>query len=138
MKPSRTALHAVLFVGLLSAAVAVGCGQTNLHGQPILSNVDQVTLAQVLKDPATFKDKEVVLQGNYGGHCCPTDFNYKEGTNAVECYYPGFDVPHSKPGRPVQIHAVVRMRDRHEEHAAEGKAETGPEVYLDAKGVRFQ
>ena len=141
MNTSRKGLLVVLLLGASSLGLVAGCGKKELHGQPIPSDVPAVTLEQVMKDPTAFKDREVILQGNYGGHCCATDFNYKEGTNAAECYYPGFEVPHTQAGRPVKIHAVVRVRDKHEEagkQVAEGRAETGPEVYLEAKGVQFK
>lgn len=141
MKIPRRTLLVVLLVGALSLGLAAGCGNKELYGQKIPSNVPAVTLEQVMHDPTAFKDREVILQGNYGGHCCATDFNYKEGTNAAECNYPGFDVPQMQTGRPVKIHAVVRVRDKHEEagdQVAEGRTEIGPEVYLEAKGVQFK
>jgi hypothetical protein len=122
---------AVLGAAFMAILLVAGCNKSPQQlGQAIPSDVPSATLAEIQKNAAAYKDKEVLLTGNYGGHCCPTDFNYKEGLNGVECYYPGFDVPETKVGRPVSIYAIVRVRQ--EEGAKE------PQVHLEAKGVEFK
>lgn len=70
----------------------VGCDkQQEQYGQPFPDEVAVVKMEEILKNPQAHKDRGVVLEGNYGGHCCPTDFIYKEELEAVECYYPGLN-----------------------------------------------
>lgn len=114
----------------LALMFAAGCMQKTELGQPIPANATPAKLADIMENPVAYKGREVVLTGNYAGHCCPTDFNYKEGVHAVECYYPGFKVPETKPGRPVKIYGVVQVRQ--EEGAKE------PQVHVEAKGVEFK
>lgn len=122
-----------------------GCGKQERLGQPIPSDVPTAKLAQIMKNPAAYKDKEVVLQGNYAGHCCATDFIYKEGLNGAEVYYPGFSVPQGKSGRPVKIYSIVRVRgvvkeesEKTEKGEVENKESKEIQVYLEAKGVQFK
>lgn len=121
-----TALAGIAFALVLVA----GCAQKTELGQPIPGDAKSAKLADIMQNPAAYKNKEVMLTGNYAGHCCPTDFNYKEGVHAVECYYPGFKVPETKPGRPVKIYGVVQVRQ--EEGAKEAQ------VHVEAKGVEFK
>lgn len=132
MKPlTKNVSRAVVFAAFVSAVVFVsGCAQKTELGQPIPSDATTAKLADIMQNPAAFKNMEVVLTGNYAGHCCPTDFNYKEGVYGVECYYPGFEVPETKLGRPVKIYGVVQVRQ--EEGAKEAQ------VHLEAKGVEFK
>lgn len=126
-----------IVTGVVVAGIALGlmfvagCSQkTELLGQPIPANATAAKLSDIMQNPAAFKNKEVVLTGNYAGHCCPDDFNYKEGVHAVECYYRGFKVPETKPGRSVKIYGVVQVKQ--EEGAKE------PQVHLEAKGADFK
>lgn len=132
MKPlTKNVSSAVVFAAIVSAVVFVsGCAQKTEFGQPIPADGTEAKLADIMQNPAAYKNREVVLTGNYAGHCCPTDFNYKEGVYGVECYYPGFEVPETKLGRPVKIYGVVQVRQ--EEGAKEAQ------VHLEAKGVEFK
>lgn len=82
-------------------------------GQAIPKNVPQVKLAEILKSPAKYKGKEVVLQGNYGSRCCATDFNYKEGLDGIEITPSGFDNwQNLKKGTPIKVYGLVNVIER--------------------------
>lgn len=146
MRHYRWATKAV--VGMAAIALALGCARgaakVERFGSAVPEGGSTVKLADVLERPDAYDGQAVVLEGTYAGHCCATDFNYKEGTDAVECYYPGFEVPERKAGRPVRIHATVRVKGGGEagksaEEPSEDKAGAGEaHVALDAKGVEFR
>lgn len=96
-------------------------------GQAIPKNTPTVKLAEILKTPAKFKEKEVVLQGNYGSKCCASDFNYKEGLDGIEVSPSGFDNWQSlKKGTPIKIYGVINVIER-------GGGESI--VHVEAKGL---
>lgn len=107
MKQTITTL--ILALSLLTSASALA----EQMGQAIPKNVAQVKLSEILKSPAKYKGKEVVLQGNYGSKCCATDFNYKEGLDGIEISPSGFDNwQNLKKGTPVKIYGVVNVIER--------------------------
>lgn len=82
-------------------------------GQAIPKSAQQVKLSEILKSPAKYKGKEVVLQGNYGSKCCATDFNYKEGLDGIEITPSGFDNwQNLKKGTPIKVYGVVNVIER--------------------------
>jgi hypothetical protein len=82
-------------------------------GQAIPKDAQQVKLSEILKSPAKYKGKEVVLQGNYGSKCCATDFNYKEGLDGIEITPSGFDNwQNLKKGTPIKVYGVVNVIER--------------------------
>lgn len=82
-------------------------------GQAIPKNATHIKLAEIMKTPAKYKGKEVVLQGNYGSMCCASDFNYKEGLDGVEVSPKGFEGwQNLKKGTPVKIYGVVDVIER--------------------------
>jgi hypothetical protein len=78
------ALASKLSVVAFSAVLLAGCGERGQLGRPIPSHVAVAKLGDILKDLAAYKDREVLLEGNYGSYCCPSDFSYKEGLEAIE------------------------------------------------------
>lgn len=131
-----------LGLAALVLVLALGCakgkspkGET--FGTTVPSGPATATLAEILKNPSTYDGREVVLQGTYAGHCCATDFNYKEGVDMVECYYPGFEVPKQRPGGPVRIQAKVVTKGAGEPEAGE-EGEATAHVMLQATGVEFK
>lgn len=124
----KLVLFCAVFTLFLIPEISLAAGEK--FGEAADPKVPQVKLAEIMKNPAAYKNQEVVLEGNYAGHCCPTDFNYKEGVHGVECYYPGFNVPKTKAGRPVKIYATVRVRQQEDDKE--------PQVHLEAKGVQFK
>lgn len=85
-------------------------------------NQNHAKLQEILENPGAFNGKEVVLEGNFGGACCETDFFYKEGLNSCEVYPQGFANPKVALGAPIRIIGTVK--------ATQKKTETGEENYL--------
>lgn len=129
---------AALFT-LLGVILLAGCSKAQF-GQPIPAHVQAVKLADILKDPASYKDREVVLEGNYGYYCCPDDFSYREGLEGIEVAPVGFASPKAERGRPIRIYGVVRVGEkRREEHEEEQKEEgEHHDFFIEAKGVQFK
>ena len=143
MNVRRSSVLVILLVGALSIGFLVGCGKQGQFGQPIPSNVTAVKLTDILEKPAGYKDKEVLLDLNYGSYCCADDFSCKEGYEGVEVVPAGFPSVKAKPGQPVRVFGVVRVGERqhaHEEekNEGEGKTEKHHELYIEAKGVQLK
>lgn len=124
--------------------LASGCGRQSQLGLPIPASVAEVKLADLAKNPSAYKDREVVLDVNYGSYCCADDFSCKQGMEAVEVVPKGFESPKAKTGKPVRVYGVVRL-GAHEEgekkEAGEKEGEKGEEhhdYYIEAKGVQFK
>lgn len=128
----------------LGLMLATGCGRQSQLGLPIPASIAEVKLQDLAKNPSAYKDREVVLDLNYGSYCCPDDFSCKQGMEAVEVVPKGFASPKSETGKPVRIYGVLRL-GAHEEgekkEAGEKKEEKGEEhhdYYIEAKGVQFK
>lgn len=107
------------------------------YGEAIPKNSKVVKLKEILEHPDTSKDKEVVLEGNYGNNCCASDFVYKEGIEAVEVYPKGFPTPELKRGKPIKVYGIVRSVEKGVK-PREGKEEGFREIYIEAKGVEVK
>lgn len=135
----KTGFLVVVFVAVTLALT--GCGKNKVwYGEAIPDNVKVVKLKAVLEAPKEYEDKEVVLEGNFGGVCstsCATDFNYKEGLERVEVYPKGFATPKLDKGKPIRVYGVVRSIEKKTE-SKEEKEEERHEVYIEAKGVEVR
>jgi len=87
---------------ILLLILLVGHSQGEQMGEPLPEHIQVVKLKQILGNAQAYKDREVILEGNYGYYCCPSDFSYKEGLETVEVAPIGFNTPKAKPGRPVK------------------------------------
>ena len=127
----------MLFLAMTLTLLGWDKGKTRF-GETIPDSVEVVKLEEILKNPQEYKDKEVVLEGNYGNYCCASDFVYKEGLEAVEVYPKGFPTPKLKMGTPIKVYGIVRSIEKKAE-AKEAKEkeeeEEHHEVYIEAKGV---
>ncbi|MEM5799954.1 MAG: hypothetical protein QXZ43_04810 [Candidatus Aenigmatarchaeota archaeon] len=120
----------------------LGCRESK-YGQAIPANIKVVKLKEIIKNPENYKDKEVVLEGNFGGICCAADFNYKEGSEVVEVYPKGFSIPKLNRGKPIRIYGVVRTIKKMVEANEDTKEgtnnqEKSQEVYIEAKGMQVK
>lgn len=130
-----------LFVVCLLALIVMlcGCGERKQYGAPMNAETSVATLKEIAQDPAAYKDKPVVLRGNYGFYCCPADFSYKEGFEVVAVAPQGFGAPKLKTGTPVTIQGIVRVGHPPEaEGETSGKAEEAAEFYIEAQGVTLR
>ena len=106
------------------------------YGEAIPNNIKVVKLEKILQNPKEYKDKEVILEGNYGNYCCASDFVYKEGLEAIEVYPKGFPTPKLDRGKPIRVYGIVRSVEKAVESKEKSKEqEEHHEVYIEAKGV---
>lgn len=123
---------------LITTLTLVGWGQgKSRYGEIIPDTVKVVKLKEILQNPKEYKDKEVVLEGNFGGVCCATDFKYKEGLDMVEVYPKGFSNPKLVIGKPIRLYGIVRSIEKSVKSEAETEEEHH-EVYIEAKGVEVK
>jgi len=102
----------------------IGCSKPRVHyGEAIPGKVAIVKLKEIVEHPGEYKDKEVVLEGNFAGSCCTTDFFYKEGLEMIEVYPQDFSNPELDMGKPIRVYGIVRGMEKTKS------------VYLEAKGV---
>lgn len=101
----------LMFLILSLSSVGWGKGKV-YYGEAIPSNLTVVKLKDILENPKDYKDKEIILEGNFGTPCCATDFNYKEGLDLVEVYPKGFPIPNIKRGKPMRIYGIVRVVEK--------------------------
>jgi hypothetical protein len=131
-----------VFLASIWGITFVGCSQQAHFGQPIPSRVPVAKLADILKDPASYKDREVLLEGTYGSYCCASDFSYREGLEGIVVAPSGFDSPKADRGHPIQIYGLVRLGKTPEEQEG-GESEKEEEefhhdAYIEAKGVQLK
>jgi len=133
-------MRKVFVLASLNLILLVGHSQGEQMGEPFPEHVQVVMLKQILGNAQAYKNREVILKGNYGYYCCPSDFSYKEGLETVEVAPVGFDTPRAKPGRPVRIYGIVRLSEKRQEIEEEKEQEEteGSHVHIEAKGMEFK
>ncbi len=77
---------------------------------------DIVKLKDIMDNPKVYKNKEVVLEGNFGGICCASDFFYKEGVDSCEVYPKGIQAPKAAIGTPIRLKGTVKATQKGEEY----------------------
>lgn len=128
--------RSILIVAFLVVTLTLaGCGKGKArYGEAIPNNVEVVKLKVILENPDAYKGKEVVLEGNFGGVCCPSSFNYKEGLEMVEVYPQGFSNPKLDRGKPIRVYGVVRSIEKKVE-SKKGEKEEQHKIHIEGKGV---
>lgn len=146
MKTKNT-ITTTIAAGVVCLWVLVsGCSRQNQLGLPIPASVAEIKLEDLAKNPSAYKDREVVLDVNYGSYCCPSDFSCKQGMEGVEVVPKGFATPKSATGKPLRVYGIVRLgkheeageKKEAEEKKEEKKGEEHHEYYIEAKGVQFK
>lgn len=88
-----------------------GCSEkTNQFGNSIPSNLSQTKLADIIKKPADYKNKQVLVEGVFAKCCdsCTDEFFCKEGINQIKVYTKGFSISKIKEGRIVKIYGEIK------------------------------
>lgn len=100
-----------LAVFLLLASIRVGTVEgKGLYGQTAPDNVAAVKLKEISENHQKYKDKEVAIEGFYGGECggC-AGFFLKDGLETVEVYPQTFKSPRLDKGKPIRVYGIVRV-----------------------------
>ena len=133
----RKSLTYLAGIGLLVLAAACSKAQSGAqYGDAIDPNAQKVTLAELVKNPAQYEGKLVVVDGEYGGKCAGDDgdFYFKNKFDMIEADPPTPKViDELQKGMPVRLYGTVKVR--------RGTAEPGgpaPEAHVKiaAKGVQ--
>lgn len=123
----------LLVIFLAITLILAGCSEGKVrYGEAISKNVKVVKLKEIMKNLEGYKDHKVMLEGNFGGACCSTDFFYKEGLEMVEVYPKGFLNPKLKIGNPIRIYGIVKVIER------KINLKKNYIIYLEAKGVEVR
>lgn len=136
---------------MMIAAVLLGCSKgKETIGQPIDPQAKVVRLQEVLSNPQAYDGQTLVIEGNFSGACCASDFIFKDGVASTEVLVSKeCPMPSTKAGSRMKVWGTVSVKvEAHEEageasesragEAAEQKgqaAEKGAEVRIAAKGI---
>lgn len=96
---------------LISICVFVfGCGEASKKGADIPKSVQVNKLADILTNPADYKGKNVLIEGNFSACCgddCGDEFNIKEGTYVIKAETEGFEIPKMTEGQPIRVYGTL-------------------------------
>jgi hypothetical protein len=90
-----------------------------------------------VENPILFKDKEVVLEGHFGGVCCGSDFFYKEGLLTIEAYPRDFNNPKCELGNPIRVYGTVKVMEKIVE-AQKGVEQNEYHISIVARGLEVK
>ena len=115
-----------LVLGLL-----VACGRNTTpprFGAAIDKTAPEVSLAQLVAQPAAYEGKTVTVNGTYAGACGDGDFYFKDKFNVIEADPPEASdmMGRIQKGTPIRLHGVVKV---HRSTTRE------PTIHLVAKAV---
>ena len=79
-------------------------------GEAIDANAPKITLAELLAKPNDYAGKAVVLEGNFGGKCCESDFFFKDKVDMIEVTPPADAKMSFKVGAPIRLYGDVNVR----------------------------
>lgn len=134
IKARRSGTLAAALAFLLAASAAIAA--TVQYGDKIDPKAQKVALKDLLKTPATYKGKDVVINGTFSGKCCDADFNFKDGVDTIEVRPPatgnGKQCMALKPGTAITLFGRVNVIQR---EAPAGEKAPEPIVTVDAKGI---
>jgi hypothetical protein len=114
MKMRTSILQTIASVVLFAAVVfAFGCGESapgsgKRFGVEIPSDQPVVDLASVLKNPAEFDGKSIVMRGVVSGQCASLcEFFLLDGAHTATIYPQNFSFPKLERGSNVTIYALI-------------------------------
>lgn len=110
MKKRRTLYSLFLSSVMILIVIIIGCGKNDTQqlGAEIPTDIEITKLATILKNPADYNNKKIVMKGIISGQCpAYCEFNYKEGTEKAVIYPQGFQFPKLETGNPVTVFALV-------------------------------
>ena len=117
--------HLFLVLGLL---VACGSDTAPRFGDAIDRTAPEVSLAQLVAQPAAYEGKTVTVNGTYAGACGDGDFYFKDKVNVIEADPPEASdmIARIEKGTLIRLHGIVKV---HRSTTSE------PTIHLVAKAV---
>lgn len=137
----RFALASLASVVLI-AAVALAADakkQNQAFGDPIDPKAPRVSLAQLVKNPAPYEGKTIVVEGSYAGACGDGDFFFKDKFDLIEAFPPNDQMMKAcKKGDRILLYGTVKVhRSESEEKGSEAKEKSEATVAVLGKGVEI-
>lgn len=122
-----------LVVFLLLVSIRAGTVEgKGLYGQAAPDNATVVKLKEVSENHQAYRDKEVVIEGFYGGECAGcAGFYLKERLETIEVYPQTFKSPRLDKGKPIRVYGIVRI-------IGGAKKEGTPKIVIEGKGVEVK
>ncbi len=99
----------IIFMMLSCTYLITGCSEINM-GVPIPADKQAIKLSLVQKKQKEYKDKQILIAGNYGGRCggCCNDFVLKEGINYIKVDINGLKLPDMNMGLPMKVYGTLK------------------------------
>lgn len=124
--------HLVMALALI--VLLTGCSKDKeTIGQPIDPQAKVVRLQEVLKSPQIYDGQTLVIEGNFSGACCASDFIFKDGVASTEVFI-SKECPMpsgTKVGSRMRVYGTVAVK----EEQAEGNESANSFVAIQAKGM---
>lgn len=100
---------AAFFIFVLISAITVAGARAEVQlGVEIPESQSAVRLDAVIKNPAEYNGKVIVLKGIVSGQCASLcEFFFRDGIHTATIYPQGFNFPKLKRNNPVTIYAQV-------------------------------
>ena len=138
MTATRTLVMALVAAFVVYTGSAAEAGPQR-YGDAIDPKAPKVTLANLLAQPDAYAGKYVVVNGNFAGKCCGSDFYFKDKLDMIEVTPPGNGEQCMllKAGTPISLYGRVNVIQRENEApivSMEGKAVEVREVPGKKKG----
>ncbi len=104
----------LLLLVFLFAILLSGCNdQKSDANASINENVNTAKLAQILKQPSNYVDKEIVVNGNYftacAASCCANEFILKDGINQIKVLgSKDLNLSEIKVAQPIRLSGILK------------------------------
>ncbi len=95
---------------IISIIIVTGCSDFKA-GVPIPEDIEKIQLSSIHNNINSFKDKKILLVGNYSGLCgagCCKDFILKQGIESIKVDPNSIAVPGLKMGIPLKVYGIVK------------------------------
>jgi|UniRef100_A0A7C3Z062 hypothetical protein len=110
----------ILFFGLGLFLTIFFCGggekkSLSSIGAPIPNNLPVTSLSQILSEPNSYQEKEVLLEGTVGSFCSSgCEFTYQEGVNSIKVFadFGPKILKLLKKGRPIRLYGKVKGKEK--------------------------
>lgn len=107
------AIMGIVAVSIVSFLVLTGCSNVEAIGEGIPGDKVEVTLAELVKSPATYNEKTFIVNGTVSSQCSALcDFVLTDGKNSVTIYSQDFKFPKMALNTPVTVYVQATVGER--------------------------